>query len=575
MSIIYAYPTNSNILATDLIIGSATNVVNGRKKNVTKNFEIGDIATFYNETSAIAVAGQNNFFFQDNITQGRKSGSISFVNGNGNETPFGDITILRLSKSATSGYSIINYINTLTDQAIIISQTDNLNNFGIYKFIKVNPVAGEPNFVNILLQPLQYNGNIQKDKFYNLAVYPGFINPDINPPTLEEVLSEGNYSELDANIGQLGLYDISNGDYSKIYSLDRDFNFKDLDENVIFSVQAGLLTLRKTNSVEAFFDVDGLTISRGFNLPDANGTIALTSDIPSLTGYVPYTGATGNVDLGNNDIYVAKLWLYDGPNDNYGSVHFTDGNFHVEDADGHPLFVVEDGFLQIHKDATIQSNLYTTDLTAIRDHYLPDQSGTIALTSDIPSVDAVPTDGSTNPVSSNGVYDGLNSKQDFIGFTPYRYVNAVESIGSNTSGETQLIRVTIPANSFSAGTTSDKFYFRLGFSKVGIVNSATIRVKLTTSASMPAGATSQIAIASIGNTALYAPVERNMAISDGNSLKGFFFTSANVSDNGTSTAAWSSVAFDTTQTQYFYVSITPAASTTDVTYLEYIEISNI
>lgn len=571
MSIIYAYPTNSNILATDLIIGSATNVVNGRKKNVTKNFEIGDIATFYNETSAIAVAGQNNFFFQDNITQGRKSGSISFVNGNGNETPFGDITILRLSKSATSGYSIINYINTLTGQAIIISQTDNLNNFGIYKFIKVNPVAGEPNFVNILLQPLQYNGNIQKDKFYNLAVYPGFINPDINPPTLEEVLSEGNYSELDANIGQLGLYDISNGDYSKIYSLDRDFNFKDLDENVIFSVQAGLLTLRKTNSVEAFFDVDGLTISRGFNLPDANGTIALTSDIPSLTGYVPYTGATGNVDLGNNDIYVAKLWLYDGPNDNYGSVHFTDGNFHVEDADGHPLFVVEDGFLQIHKDATIQSNLYTTDLTAIRDHYLPDQSGTIALTSNIPSVDAVPTDGSTNAVSSNGVFDALATKQNSLGFTPYRYINTVESVGSNVSGETQLIRVTIPANSFS---NYDKFYFRLGLSKVGTANSATIRVKLTTSASMPSGTTSAIAVASIGNTALYAPVGRTMSIDNGN-LKGFAFNSAAAFDIATSVNPWGSVALDVTQTQYLYVSIVPAAITTDVTYLEYIEISNI
>lgn len=467
MSIIYAYPTNSNILATDLIIGSATNVVNGRKKNVTKNFEIGDIATFYNETSAIAVAGQNNFFFQDNITQGRKSGSISFVNGNGNETPFGDITILRLSKSATSGYSIINYINTLTGQAIIISQTDNLNNFGIYKFIKVNPVAGETNFVNILLQPLQYNGNIQKDKFYNLAVYPGFINPDINPPTLEEVLSEGNYSELDANIGQLGLYDISNGDYSKIYSLDRDFNFKDLDENVIFSVQAGLLTLRKTNSVEAFFDVDGLTISRGFNLPDANGTIALTSDIPS--------------------------------------------------------------------------------------------------------VDAVPTDGSTNAVSSNGVFDALATKQNSLGFTPYRYINTVESVGSNASGETQLIRVTIPPNSFS---NYDKFYFRLGFSKVGAVNANTIRVKLTTSSTMPIGATSQITQAAMGNTALYGPVERTMAI-DGGNLKGFSFGSANVSDSATSVSAWSSVAFDVTQTQYFYVSISPAATTTDITYLEFIEISNI
>lgn len=145
--------------------------------------------------------------------------------------------------------------------------------------------------------------------------------------------------------------------------------------------------------------------------------------IPDVSALVPYTGATGDVDLGQNTLSTEKVFLYDAPNDNYGSVHFTDGNFHIEDADGHPLIVVEDGFVQIHKTATIQSNLYTTDLTAIRDHYLPNESGTIALTSNIPSVDATPTDGSANAVSSNGVFDGLALKQNSLGFTPEDVAN--------------------------------------------------------------------------------------------------------------------------------------------------------
>jgi hypothetical protein len=41
-----------------------------------------------------------------------------------------------------------------------------------------------------------------------------------------------------------------------------------------------------------------LTAERTYTFPDATGTIALTSDIPILTGYVPYTGATQDVDLG-------------------------------------------------------------------------------------------------------------------------------------------------------------------------------------------------------------------------------------------------------------------------------------
>jgi hypothetical protein len=39
-----------------------------------------------------------------------------------------------------------------------------------------------------------------------------------------------------------------------------------------------------------------------YEFPIASGTIALTSDIPSITGLVPYTGATANVNLGTFDL---------------------------------------------------------------------------------------------------------------------------------------------------------------------------------------------------------------------------------------------------------------------------------
>ena len=47
------------------------------------------------------------------------------------------------------------------------------------------------------------------------------------------------------------------------------------------------------------------TISNGtytYTLPSATGTLALTSQIPSFATYVPYTGATANIDLGNFNI---------------------------------------------------------------------------------------------------------------------------------------------------------------------------------------------------------------------------------------------------------------------------------
>jgi hypothetical protein len=181
MAIIYSYQRNTDILATDLVIGSSTKVVNGKKKNVTKNFEIGTIAEFYNEISAIAIAGQNNFFFQNQIAPGRKQGSISFINGSGTGTPFNNITVLRISKFATSGNVIIDYINTLVGEAIMIAQCDDLNNFGIYKFISITPVVGNTNFFDIEIEAVNAHGSILQDKFYAFAVYPGFVNPNIDP----------------------------------------------------------------------------------------------------------------------------------------------------------------------------------------------------------------------------------------------------------------------------------------------------------------------------------------------------------------------------------------------------------
>lgn len=183
MAIIYSYQTNTDILATDLIIGSSTKVVNGKKRNVTKNFEISKIAEFYNETSAIAILGQNNFFFQNNIAPGRKQGSITFVSGGGANTPFANITVLRISKFATSGNIVADYLNTLLNEAIMIGQCDDLNNFGIYKVVSISAVPGNTNFLDFTLEAVNAHGNILEDKFYGIAVYPGFVNPNIDPST--------------------------------------------------------------------------------------------------------------------------------------------------------------------------------------------------------------------------------------------------------------------------------------------------------------------------------------------------------------------------------------------------------
>jgi len=161
------------------------------------------------------------------------------------------------------------------------------------------------------------------------------------------------------------------------------------------------------------------------NWGDITGTLADQTDLQNaLDDLVPYSGATQDVNLGEHDLSVRKIFLYDEPNGNFGSIHYTDGNFHIEDADGHKLFVVEDGFLQLHLTDTIQSNLFLTLLTQTRDHYLPNQSGTIALTSDITGINSGTNTGDETTASIKtklGIttLSGSNTgDQDLSGLTP-------------------------------------------------------------------------------------------------------------------------------------------------------------
>jgi hypothetical protein len=79
--------------------------------------------------------------------------------------------------------------------------------------------------------------------------------------------------------------------------------------------------------------------------------------------------------------------------------------------------------MQLHLTDTIQSNLFTTSLTQTRDHYLPNQSGTIALTSDIPSIAGLVPE--TRTLTINGTTQDLSANRTFtiatgltVGTTP-------------------------------------------------------------------------------------------------------------------------------------------------------------
>ena len=242
---------------------------------------------------------------------------------------------------------------------------------------------------------------------------------------------------------------------------------------------------------------------------------------PTLTGYVPYTGATADVNLGAFDLYTSKVWLYDNPNSGYGSMELTDGVLHFEDVDGHSMVTMEDGYLTIANASTIRALLNVSGLTANRDYAFPNASGTLALTSDLSGY--VPTSrtiSTTSPLSGGGalssnltlsISQANTSTNGYLSSTDWNTFNNKQSALTfssplvNTSGTISIPVATTSVNGYLSSTDWNTFNNKqnaLGFTPIGGSGSINYISKFTGSTTISQsgiyeGVTNYV---SIGNT---------------------------------------------------------------------------
>ena len=144
------------------------------------------------------------------------------------------------------------------------------------------------------------------------------------------------------------------------------------------------------NSKRAIFDLASLTnnTNRTFTLPDASGTIALTSN---LSSYVPYSGATGAVDLGTNSFTAGSSITINGVGSTGGPLVFK--QLSATSTNGGPsttgisalgstqLFISYSDSSSNYRNIVFDSNLISNN--SIRYFSFPNASGTIALTSNL------------------------------------------------------------------------------------------------------------------------------------------------------------------------------------------------
>lgn len=283
MAIGNSYPVRPVIQAQDLFLGTRYG------SNSTVNYTTDAIVDYLNINASIAVGGQLTFQFLIS-TYGPKS--IFFSVGGGDGTPFSSITQLIVSSTDCSGSLTNIFVNYLVGKDILLSQQNTPNSFAQYKITSYT-VTATPGFYTLNLQYIGGNGSIGENLYYTISQF--FVNDIPVAPTLQSVTDAGNTTTNNILVTDLigdfysvignaiiGSFDVQNGTYSKLYS-------------------DGFLGLNNDGVTESYL-VPGITqIALNYPVKPAGAyTIATVDDLS--TGYVPYTGATTDLDLGSNNL---------------------------------------------------------------------------------------------------------------------------------------------------------------------------------------------------------------------------------------------------------------------------------
>jgi hypothetical protein len=128
-----------------------------------------------------------------------------------------------------------------------------------------------------------------------------------------------------------------------------------------------------TSGISALFNLTNLTTNRDYTLPNASGTIALTSDIPSTAGFV---ATTGNQSIAGEKTFTGNVKLD-------GDLYFKQENSFSPITGYSAITADSGGFFLFRDNTTSWAYLSLSSLTTSRNFTFPDATGTLALTSQL------------------------------------------------------------------------------------------------------------------------------------------------------------------------------------------------
>lgn len=156
MARINAYPFDTNITDTDAWIG--TDSVNRQ----TKQFTAAAVAKYLNIKGKISISGQMVFKFSETPL-----GNGEFI-GPADGSAIDSITTMQLSNIDASGQSYASFMNYIVGNNILISEQNNIDNFGHFRIQSFGLVGG---VYTLAVTNIGGNGDLVLSKHYDFAAF--------------------------------------------------------------------------------------------------------------------------------------------------------------------------------------------------------------------------------------------------------------------------------------------------------------------------------------------------------------------------------------------------------------------
>ena len=147
MARISTYELDTTVQTTDKFLGSNAD-------GTVKNFKMSDVSTYLRSTNSAGVGGQLAFVYHDSNNNGfgtRQPGTITFDAGGASVVALSGITTIKISKFPNgSNNSAVSLINTLLNTNIILSDTEDQDQFGVYQVTAIAQDSDETNFYDLV-----------------------------------------------------------------------------------------------------------------------------------------------------------------------------------------------------------------------------------------------------------------------------------------------------------------------------------------------------------------------------------------------------------------------------------------